>query len=139
MPRRIARKRGVVTRVSRGLPVGAVIPCVDNTGAKLLKIVQVDGYGGRLRRVPSAGVGSMVTVSVIKGAPNIRKRLMKAIIVRQRKPYRRPDGTWIRFEDNAAIIVDPGGEPKGSVIRGPIALEAVKRWPAIASIAGMVV
>ncbi|HID90817.1 TPA: 50S ribosomal protein L14, partial [Candidatus Bathyarchaeota archaeon] len=62
-----------------------------------------------------------------------------AIIVRQRKPYRRPDGTWIRFEDNAAIIVDPGGEPKGSVIRGPIALEAVKRWPAIASIAGMVV
>lgn len=138
MSKKIAKKGVVIARVSRGLPVGTIVPCVDNTGAKLVRIVQVDGYKGRLRRIPTAGVGSMVTVSVVKGTPEVRKKLMKAIIVRQKKPYRRKDGTWVQFEDNAVIILDPGGEPKGSDIRGPIALEALQRWPAIAGIANIV-
>lgn len=121
------------------MPVGAIVPCVDNTGAKLVKIIQVDGYRGRLTRIPAAGVGSMVTVSIIKGTPELRKKMMKAIVVRQKRPYRRRDGTWVKFEDNAVIIVDPGGEPKGSDIRGPIALEALQRWPAIAGISSSVI
>lgn len=81
----------------------------------------------------------MVTVSVVAGTPEVRKKLMKAIIVRQRKPYRRPDGTWVQFDDNAAIIVEPTGETKGSIVKGPVAREAIKRWPSIAEIAKMVV
>lgn len=139
MPKKSAKRRGQVRRVSRGLPVGAVINCADNTGARLLRIVQVDGYKGRLRRLPSGGVGSMITVSVLKGPPELRKKLVKAIIVRQRKPYRRADGTWVQFDDNAGIIVEPNGDPKGSDVRGPVAQEAIQRWPAMSGIAKVVV
>jgi LSU ribosomal protein L14P len=54
-------------------------------------------------------------------------------------PFRRPDGTWISFEDNAVVIVNPDGTPKGTEIRGPIAREAAERWPKVASIATMVI
>lgn len=104
-----------------------------------MRIVQVDGYKGRLRRLPSGGVGSMITVSVLKGPPELRKKLVKAIIVRQRKPYRRADGTWVQFDDNAGIIVEPNGDPKGSDVRGPVAQEAIQRWPAMSGIAKVVV
>jgi len=130
---------GQLPKRSRGLPVGAYIKCADNTGAKELKIIQVVGYKGRLRRIPAAGVGDMVVVSVKKGKPDMRKKIFRAVIVRQRKPYRRADGTWIQFEDNAAVIVTETGEMKGSAIRGPVAREAAERWPRIASAASIIV
>ena len=126
-------------RITRGLPVGAVVNCADNTGAKVLKIIQVAGYKGRLRRLPSAAVGDMVIVSVKKGAPNLRKQVMPAVIIRQKKAYRRRDGTWIFFEDNAAVLTTPEGELKGSEIRGPVAREAAERWPRIAGAASIIV
>jgi large subunit ribosomal protein L14 len=64
---------------------------------------------------------------------------MRAVVVRQKKPYKRLDGTWIAFEDNACVIVTPEGTPKGSEVRGPIAKEAAERWPTIANIATIVV
>jgi len=64
---------------------------------------------------------------------------LKAVIIRQRKEYRRPDGTRVKFEDNAAVIVDKNGNPKGSEIRGPVAREAAERFPKIGSIATIVV
>lgn len=126
-------------RITRGLPVGAMVNCADNTGAKVLKIIQVAGYKGRLRRLPSAAVGDMVIVSVKKGAPNLRKQVMPAVIIRQKKAYRRRDGTWIFFEDNAAVLTTPEGELKGSEIRGPVAREAAERWPRIAGAASIIV
>jgi len=126
-------------KISRGLPVGALIRCADNTGAKELRIIQVIGYKGRLRRVPSASVGDMVVVSVRKGSPDMRKKIFRAVIIRQRKPYRRRDGTWVQFEDNSAVIVTPDGEMKGTEIRGPVAREAAERWPRIASAASIIV
>jgi len=134
--------RGVVghlPKISRGLPVGSIIKCADNTGARELKIIQVIGYKGRLRRLPSACVGDMVVVSVKKGKPEMRKKIFRAVVIRQRKPYRRADGTWVQFEDNAAVIVTEGGELKGSAIRGPVAREAAERWPRIASAASIIV
>ena len=134
--------RGVVglrPKISRGLPVGSVIKCADNTGARELRVIQVIGYKGRLRRVPSASVGDMVVVSVRKGTPDMRKKIFRAVIIRQRKPYRRRDGTWVQFEDNSAVIMTPEGEMRGTDIRGPVAREAAERWPRIASAASIIV
>jgi 50S ribosomal protein uL14 len=126
-------------KISKGLPAGSILKCTDNTGAKKLRLVQVIGYKGRLRRVPSAAVGDRITASVRRGTPDMRKKIFQAVVVRQRKPYRRVDGMWIQFEDNAAVIITPDGEMKGSEIRGPVAKEAAERWPRIASAASIIV
>lgn len=125
-------------KISRGLPMGSILTCADNTGARKLRLVQVMGYKGRLRRYPSAAVGDRVTVSVRHGTPDMRKKIFQAVIVRQKKPFRREDGVWIQFEGNAAVIITPDGEMKGSEIRGPVAKEAAERWPRIASAASII-
>uniref|UniRef100_A0A7C3UE24 Large ribosomal subunit protein uL14 n=1 Tax=Geoglobus ahangari TaxID=113653 RepID=A0A7C3UE24_9EURY len=125
--------------VPRCLPTGARLVCADNTGARELEIIAVKGYKGVRRRYPAAGVGDIVVVSVKKGSPDIRKQVHYAVIIRQRKEYRRPDGTRVKFEDNAAVITDPSGNPKGSEIRGPVAREAAERFSKIGSIATIIV
>ncbi len=131
--------RAKKARIPRGLPTGARLICTDNTGARELEIIAVRGYKGVRRRYPSAGIGDIVVVSVKKGSPDIRKQIQYAVIVRQRKEYRRPDGTRVRFDDNAAVITDPNGNPKGSEIRGPVAREAAERFSKIGSIATIIV
>jgi large subunit ribosomal protein L14 len=126
-------------KIARGLPTGSALRCADNTGARILRLVQVMGYKGRLRRYPSAGVGDRITLSVRQGTPDMRKKIFQGIIVRQKRPYRRVDGVWVQFADNAAVIVTPEGEMKGSEIRGPVAKEAAERWPRIASAASIIV
>ncbi len=100
------------------LPVGAVMNCADNSGAKNLYVIAVYGVGARLNRLPAAAAGDMVVASVKKGKPELRKKVMPAIVIRQRKPWRRRDGTFLYFEDNAGVIVNPKGETKGSAITG---------------------
>ncbi|CAL4937562.1 unnamed protein product [Urochloa decumbens] len=102
-------------RMSLGLPVAATVNCADNTGAKNLYIISVKGIKGRLNRLPSACVGDMVMATVKKGKPDLRKKVMPAVIVRQRKPWRRKDGVYMYFEDNAGVIVNPKGEMKGNI------------------------
>lgn len=131
--------KGVGAKVTRGLPVGARMACVDNTGAKELQIVSVPRAGGVLNRLPAAGVGEMCICSVKKGTPEMRRQLVQAVIVRQRRPFRRPDGTMVQFEDNAAVIVTPTGETKGSDIKGPVAREAAERYAKIAATATIIV
>lgn len=126
-------------KISRGILAGSIVKCADNTGARGLRIIQVMGYKGRLRRVPSAAVGDMVVISVRRGTPDMRKKIFQAVLIRQRKPYRRSDGTWVQFEDNAGVIMTPEGEMRGSEIRGPVAREAAERWPRIASAASIIV
>ncbi len=126
-------------KVSRGLQPSSVLKCADNTGARELRMIQAIGYKGRLGRHPSAAVGDKITVSVRRGTPEMRKKMFQAVIVRQRKPYRRADGVWVQFEDNAAVILTPDGEIKGSEIRGPVAREASERWPRIASAASIII
>ena len=125
--------------VPRCLPTGARLVCADNTGAREVEIIAVKGYKGVRRRYPAAGVGDIVVVTVKKGTPDIRKQVHYAVIIRQRKEYRRPDGTRVKFEDNAAVITDDKGNPKGSEIRGPVAREAAERFPKIGSIASIIV
>ena len=134
--------KGVVgqkPKISRGLPTGSIVKCADNSGAREVRIIQVIGYKGRLRRLPTASVGDLVAVSVRKGTPDMRKKIFHAVVVRQRKPFRRAEGIWVQFEDNAAVIMTPEGEMRGSEVRGPIAKEAAERWPRIASAASIIV
>lgn len=112
-----------------GLPVGAIMNCADNSGARNLYIISVKGIGARLNRLPAGGVGDMVMATVKKGKPELRKKVHPAVIVRQSKPWKRTDGVFLYFEDNAGVIVNPKGEMKGSAITGPVGKEAAELWP----------
>ncbi|MEM2872835.1 MAG: 50S ribosomal protein L14 [Nitrososphaerales archaeon] len=125
--------------VTRAIPVNSVITCADNTGAKTLRVVQVTGYKGRLRRIPTASVGDYIITVVKKGPPELKKQTFGAVIIRQRYPIRRISGVRVMFEDNAAVIVTPEGELKGTDIKGPAAAEAAERWPRIANLASIIV
>jgi large subunit ribosomal protein L14 len=125
--------------IPRTLVVGSKINCADNTGAKELNLINITGYKGRLKRMPAAAVGDMIVVSVTRGTPDLRKNIFPAVLVRQRKPYRRADGVWLQFEDNAAVIITPEGELRGSEIRGPVSKEAAQRWPRVAGAASMII
>jgi len=113
--------------------------CADNTGAKELELIAVKGIKGVLNRYPSAGVGDMIVASVKKGKPEMKRQVVFAIIIRQRKQYARSNGSRIRFEDNAAIIIGEDGLPKGTEIKGPVAREAVEKWNKVGAIASIVV
>ncbi|MBS1263135.1 MAG: 50S ribosomal protein L14 [Methanonatronarchaeales archaeon] len=130
--------RGLKSTVPRALNRGSQLTCADNTGAQLLEITSVQNYHGTRRRQPRAGVGDRITVSVKKGTPETRKQLFPAVIVRQKKPLRRPDGTRIEFEDNAAVLVEENDETKGTEIKGPVAREAGERFPKVASAASII-
>ena len=78
--------------------------CADNSGARNLYIISVKGCGARLNRLPAAGVGDMVMATVKKGKPELRKKVMPAVVVRQSKPWRRNDGMYLYFEDNAGVV-----------------------------------
>ncbi|MBI2151749.1 50S ribosomal protein L14 [Candidatus Woesearchaeota archaeon] len=127
-------------KVTRSLPSGAYIQACDNSGAKVLRIFSVKGAKTTRGRIPRAGIGDMVLASVKKGKLEMRKTVVFAVIVRQKKEYRRADGTRIKFEDNAAVVLkDEKGNPKGTIFKGPIAKEVTERWPAVAKVASIVV
>ena len=94
----------------------------DNSGAKLVQCIKV--LGGTHRRY--AGIGVIVVVAVKEAIPTSTIKegsVQKAVIVRVAKEYRRPDGTYIRFDDNACVLIDADKNPKGKRIFGPVARE----------------
>jgi large subunit ribosomal protein L14 len=131
--------KGIASKITYGLSTKSLLKCADNTGAKILEIIATKGYKGRRRMRPKAGVGSLVFCRVYSGEEKVRHQVFRAVIIRQRREYRRPDGMRIQFEDNAAVIVDEKGEPKGTQIKGPVAKEAVERFPSIGKLATIVV
>jgi len=131
--------KAVRARIKKALNVGSYIVCADNTGAKILQIISVRSYKGRRRRQPKAGVGDVVRCSVKEGDVKMRKQVVTAVIIRQKAEYRRKEGVRIKFEDNAAVLVNDLFEPRGTQIKGPVAREVVERFPAIGKIASLVV
>lgn len=141
---------GQKLRVTKGLNVGALINCCDNSGAKNLYVIAVHGTGAALNRLPRASVGDMVLATVKKGKPELRKKVHPAVICRQRRPWRRAEGIHIYFEDNAGVIVNNKGEVgmvchifffqmKGSVITGPVAKECAELFPKISAAAPSII
>ena len=134
--------------------------CADNTGAKNLYMIACTMTGARLNRYPAGSVGDLFLASVKKGKPELRKKVMSAVIIRQRKEIRRREGYFLSFEgksnrhqiinalyltllvrhfsDNAGVIVNPRGDMKGSGITGPVAKECADLWPKISGNAGSI-
>jgi large subunit ribosomal protein L14 len=128
--------RAIKASVTRGLQKNTVVAVCDNSGAKLIRVISFKTYKGCKGRHPSGGIASMITGSVIKGNLDMRKKVVQAIVVRQTKEFRRPSGLRVKFEDNAVVVVkDLKGNPKGTLIKGPIAKEAAQRWTPISKVA----
>ena len=130
----------VAARFPRTLNHGSMVETCDNSGAKVIRIISIMGNKTVKGRKPAAVVGDLVQASVRKGTPEMRKQVVLAVIVRQRKEFRRMTGERIKFEDTAAVVVkDEAGNPKGTLIKGPVPKEVCERWPAISKIADSIV
>ena len=116
-----------------------VLNVADNSGARKLLCIQVKG--GSFRKVGT--VGDVIVAAVREATPNgsIKKGdVVKAVIVRTKKEIRRRDGSYVRFDDNAAVVIDANGDPKGTRIFGPVARELrEKKYMRIVSLAPEVV
>ena len=132
--------QAIKAKITKGIPVGSMVEACDNSGAKVVKVFTIMGSKTTKGRISSGGVADLVMVSVRRGRPNMRKQVFYAVIVRQKKEYRRADGMRIGFEDNAVVVLkDDKGNPKGTIFKGAIAKEVCERWPGIAKIASIVV
>ncbi|WP_024822559.1 MULTISPECIES: 50S ribosomal protein L14 [Aminobacterium] len=116
-----------------------VLNVADNSGAKSLMCIQVLGGSGRRYGT----IGDVIVASVREAIPNsnvAKGSVVKAVIVRTKKEVRRPDGSYVRFDDNAAVIIDNNGDPKGTRIFGPVGRELrAKKYMRILSLAPEVV
>ena len=130
----------IKSKVTKAFPVGAVVPVVDNSGARKIQVITVKGYKTRTCKLQAAGVADLVSGAVVAGKPDMRHKGVQAVIVRPQQEFTRPDGTKVRFEDNGAIVLKDVrlGLPKGSLIKGPIAKEVALRWSQVAKIASQV-
>lgn len=116
-----------------------ILKPADNTGAKRLRVIHI--HGGSKRRF--GHIGEVVTAVVDQADPHGMVKdseIVKALIVRTKKEFRRPDGSYVRFDDNAGVIINKEGEPRGTRIFGPIAREIKEKgYAKIASLATEVV
>ncbi|OGN09863.1 MAG: 50S ribosomal protein L14 [Candidatus Yanofskybacteria bacterium RIFCSPHIGHO2_02_FULL_39_10] len=120
------------------LQLRSIVGVADNSGAKKVGVFKV--LGGSRKRYAQLGDIVVVSVKVAEPRKAVKKKdVLRAVVVRQRNPYRRADGTYIRFDDNAVVILD-GKEPKGGRIFGPIPREIKEKgFNTIASLAEEVV
>jgi len=131
--------KAIGAKATRAFNLGAVMIASDNSGAKVVRLVSVKKGKTRKARQGYAKIGDWVKVSVRKGIPDMKGKVFDAVIIRQKRPYRRLNGERIMFEDNAvAILKDDKGNPKGTQIKGVVAREIQERWPQVAKIAGSV-
>ena len=131
--------RGLTSKIASARQSGAKRVCADNTGARVVQIVSVFGYHGVKNRQPKLGSGDLATVSVKKGTPDMKIKLVKAVVVRQKKEFRRPNGLRVSFEENAMILLNDNGDPRGTDIKGPIAREVAERFPKVGSMATIII
>src|SRR3990167_3226069 len=120
------------------LQLRSIVGVADNSGAKKVGVFKV--LGGSRKRYAELGDIVVVSVKVAEPRKSVKKKdILRAVVVRQRKPYRRKDGTYVKFDDNAVVILD-GKEPKGGRIFGPIPREIKEKgFTTIASLAEEVV
>jgi large subunit ribosomal protein L14 len=122
--------------VTRGLNIGSRVIAADNSGARVVRITGVKHGKSKKGRQQPAKVADWVKVSVRLGKPDMKGQLFDAVVIRQKKPYRRKTGERVCFEDNAvALLKDEKGNPKGTMIKGPVAREVHERWAQVAKIA----
>jgi len=131
--------KAVSARTTAGINLGAKMIAADNSGAKVVRIVSVKHGKGKKGKQQCAKIGDWVKVAVKKGVPDMKGKVFDAVLIRQKKSWRRLTGERVAFEDNAvAILKDDKGNPKGTQIKGPVAKEITERWPQVAKISSMV-
>ena len=131
--------KAISARATAGLNLGANMIASDNSGAKIVRLVSVKRAKGRKRKQVCAKIGDWVKVSIRKGVPDMKGKVFDAVLIRQKKSYRRLNGERIAFEDNAvAILKDEKGNPIATQIKGPVAREVMERWPQVAKIASII-
>jgi large subunit ribosomal protein L14 len=131
--------KAISARATRALNIGAIMNVADNSGAKVVKLVSIKHGKSKKGRQGYAKVADWVKVSIRKGLPDMKGKVFDAIVVRQKKSYRRLNGERVAFEDNAvAILKDEKGNPKGTQIKGVVAREVMERWSSVAKIASSV-
>ncbi|MDD5339872.1 MAG: 50S ribosomal protein L14 [Candidatus ainarchaeum sp.] len=131
--------KGLTSNIVKTLTTGSMIPCSDNSGAKMVYVIGALRYKGTRAKYPKVGIGDIVIASVKKGKPDMIKKLVKALIVRQKKEFRRANGVRVFFEDNAAVLVSDDFLPVGTEIKGVVAREIAERFPKVAAISAGVV
>src|SRR6056297_2617571 len=131
--------KSINAKGTHGLNIGAIVLATDNSGAKRAKIVSVKKSRAKKGKQTSAKIADWVKVSAKRGIPDVEGKVFDAVIVRQKKPYRRLTGERFAFEDNAVVILkDEKGNPKGTQIKGAITKEVQERWPSVAKIGSIV-
>ena len=131
--------KSINAKATRGLNIGSIMNACDNSGARIVKIVSVMRSHTRKGRQTPARIADHVKVSVRKGDPKMKGEVFDAIIVRQKKPWRRLTGERVCFVDNAVVLMKDGkGNPKGTQIKGPIAREIQERWKEVSKLASIV-
>ncbi|MCH7568252.1 MAG: uL14 family ribosomal protein [Nanoarchaeota archaeon] len=131
--------RPISARATRSLNIGSHVLVSDNSGARIGKIVSVKKGKVSKGTQQYAKISDWVKVSVRAGKPDMKGEVFDAIVIRQKKPYRRKTGERVMFEDNAvALLKDERGNPKGTQIKGPVAKEVAERWKAVGKIAQFV-
>ncbi|MDD4353316.1 MAG: uL14 family ribosomal protein [Candidatus Nanoarchaeia archaeon] len=132
--------KAVKARLTNAFDIGARLNVADNSGAKIAEILAVKLGKAVKRKRQGSGVGSVVSVTIKQGNQSVKKKVMLAVIIRQKKAFRRKDGTRIKFEDNACVILkSEEGDPKGTIIKGPVAREILERFPKVGKISSIVV
>lgn len=131
--------RGVASKVPKTLIPSSVLVCADNSGAYTVMIINKIGKQGSKGRLSKSGIGDIVSASVKSGNPQYIKKVVRAVIIRQKQPIRRSDGMRVKFEDNAAILINDTNLPIGTAVKGPIAREVIARYAKIANVASRVV
>jgi large subunit ribosomal protein L14 len=131
--------KAISARATRSLNIGSKIIASDNSGARIVKIVGVKRGKVSKGTQQYAKIGDWVKVSVRAGKPDMKGNVFDAVVIRQKKPFKRKTGERVMFEDNAvALLKDDKGNPKGTQIKGPVAREVAERWKAVGKIAQFV-
>ena len=131
--------KAISTHPTKGIQVGSRLKCIDNSGAKELEVITIMKIKGTRRRQPSGGVGSMIICTVKKGKPDMKHKVVRAVVTTQKKEYRRISGLRVKFAENTAIIITEKNETKGNEIKGIVSKEAVERFPSIGKISAMII
>jgi large subunit ribosomal protein L14 len=132
--------KAISARRTKALGIGSLVVAADNSGARIIKIVGVKKGKGRKGRKMSCGIGDWIKVSVRAGKPDMKGQVFDAVVIRQKKPFKRKTGERICFSDNAvALLKDEKGNPKGTQIKGPVPREISERWKEVAKIANIIV
>ena len=131
--------KAISCHTAKSLTLKSIMDCADNSGARILELIAAKGLRTKKRMKPKAGVADLIIVVVKEGKPEIRKKIEKAVIIRTKTSFKRANGLRVKFEDNAAVLVDEKGVPKGSEIKGAVPREIAERWPKIAGMASQIV